>query len=379
MIQITGSGQTTYGPNIVTDGLVLYYDASNLRSFRGEPTINIATNQYMINHNPDYGSVMTFSDAPERGVDWKKVHITHRGVNFRITQMPYVLQPGLLTYACSIEMDWNNTVGYFMAGDGNCGFSVTNNTSTNPYAIFTNSSGTDWSEAFFIDNGTYNVDVDDIIYYRYYQVEEKNYVTPFVNGTRGTTVASGGGCIDLSLNDNGGDLINGITYDNLNRGSLVFDGIDDYINCGYGSSLWLSSAITICAWINPVNVTNLGNIASKNTNFGYRFRINSANELWVYVSGNYISSGYVPLDNWTYVAFTGDYTGLKSYINGILSTSNATEYAPDDASIGPLYIGCYAPSAESFDGKIASVKIYNRSLSASEMLQNYNTTKERFT
>jgi len=29
---------TSSGPNIVTDGLVLYLDASNEKSFRGEPT-----------------------------------------------------------------------------------------------------------------------------------------------------------------------------------------------------------------------------------------------------------------------------------------------------------------------------------------------------
>ena len=43
-----------------------------------------------------------------------------------------------------------------------------------------------------------------------------------------------------------------------------------------------------------------------------------------------------------------------------------------------LKIGSYPPPSEYFNGNIASVKIYNRALSSSEILQNYNATKGRF-
>jgi len=38
---------------------------------------------------------------------------------------------------------------------------------------------------------------------------------------------------DLSGNNNSGTLINGPTYSSANNGSLIFDGISNYVNCGY--------------------------------------------------------------------------------------------------------------------------------------------------
>ena len=43
---------------------------------------------------------------------------------------------------------------------------------------------------------------------------------------------SGNSWLDLSGNGNNGTLTNGPTYSSANGGSLVFDGVDDYVNCG---------------------------------------------------------------------------------------------------------------------------------------------------
>jgi hypothetical protein len=54
---------------------------------------------------------------------------------------------------------------------------------------------------------------------------------------------------DLSRGGNNGTLVNGPTFSSANGGSIVFDGVNDYINCGTNSSLRPSQQITINSWI----------------------------------------------------------------------------------------------------------------------------------
>ena len=80
-----------------------------------------------------------------------------------------------------------------------------------------------------------------------------SYITPFICGTRGSTVATGGGLIDLSGNENDGELVNGPIFDSSNLGSLEFDGIDDYIDCGNDSSIQLTTVGTIDMFFKPTS------------------------------------------------------------------------------------------------------------------------------
>jgi len=70
------------------------------------------------------------------------------------------------------------------------------------------------------------------------------------------------------------------------------------------------------------------------------------------------------------VSFTGDATGLKIYINGVLSKSGGSAYAPPNTT-NSLWIGIYDPTAEVFNGKISDVRIYNRVLSSTEFTALY--------
>jgi hypothetical protein len=71
-------------------------------------------------------------------------------------------------------------------------------------------------------------------------------------------------------------------------------------------------------------------------------------------------------------------TGLRAYINGILVASNTTPYAPASVIGGNFQIGAYINITELYGGAIASMKVYNKALSASEIAQNYNSQKSRF-
>ena len=58
---------------------------------------------------------------------------------------------------------------------------------------------------------------------------------------------------DLSGNGNTGTLTNGPTFNSANGGSIVFDGVDDYVNVANASSL-NSSAQTISVWYNATTI-----------------------------------------------------------------------------------------------------------------------------
>jgi hypothetical protein len=55
---------------------------------------------------------------------------------------------------------------------------------------------------------------------------------------------------DLSGNPNNGILTNGPTYSSANGGSIVLDGVDDYVNCGNNNSINVTgSGLTLSAWV----------------------------------------------------------------------------------------------------------------------------------
>ena len=82
---------------MTTSGLVFAYDIKDqVNSYLGEPTTNQANTDYsrtiQFHNQGNYNNAGTISDAPEKGLDWKKIIITDRGNNFRIAQFPYIIQ-----------------------------------------------------------------------------------------------------------------------------------------------------------------------------------------------------------------------------------------------------------------------------------------------
>jgi hypothetical protein len=82
-----------------------------------------------------------------------------------------------------------------------------------------------------------------------------------------------------------------------------------------------------------------------------------------------------------------DYTGNKwYYVTAVISSTSfgylntqqvSTASGGIIANTNPIYLGLDS-EIEMFRGKLSIVKLYNRALSAQEILQNYNATKTRF-
>jgi hypothetical protein len=198
---------------------------------------------------------------------------------------------------------------------------------------------------------------------------------------------------DLSGNSNNGTLTNGPTFSAGNQGSIVFDGTNDYVT----KTSWISpptNTFTIGCWVKFSDNVNDRYLLSFGRDIGgstgglalFAYGFNAISDVLVFEFGSGIgrvSSGIVPsLNIWYYLTVTADVTNVKFYLNG--EVKNTSSQGSGAITSSPtLSIGSYVndsgtPGTYFYAGNIAQVSIYNRSLSATEVLQNYNATKSRF-
>jgi hypothetical protein len=187
---------------------------------------------------------------------------------------------------------------------------------------------------------------------------------------------------DLSGLGNTGTLVNGVGYSSANKGSLSFDGSNDFIDFTSDSNLLPTNGLTVSAWFRTTvadrwlitktsNPNVNGYLLAGGSNGAIGFAINNA----LVVVPNPITTG-----SWLYVAGTwAPSTSLLIYQNGIQVGSNITSIP--SSIINPSYtleIGRRPNGPDYWNGNISQVSIYNRALSASEIKQNYNATKSRY-
>jgi hypothetical protein len=183
-----------------------------------------------------------------------------------------------------------------------------------------------------------------------------------------------------------GTFTNGPVYDSANKGSINFDGVDDRISFSFNSTLDISQSITIEAYIKPKSypVGGGGMILTKAAS--YYLELDSNGKIRVYFygvssPGYHESNGTISLNKWTHTVVTRDTSNntINIYINGVLdkTVTGVTGNITVQQSFS-LAMGGYNGSGYLFVGLITCGKIYNRALSAAEILQNYNATKKRF-
>lgn len=200
--------------------------------------------------------------------------------------------------------------------------------------------------------------------------------------------ASGNTWIDLSGTNNTGTLINSPTFDSGSGGSLVFNGSNNYVNVPISTSLQITQNITVSMWIYNKVWKNSDIIEGGITAFN-----NAGIMLWTRTSDNKIKWGRqyttgalqllsstnfsTVLNVWYNIVGTYDGTTLKLYYNGVLDNSLVSSITFNNTSL-TIGAGIAASSDGYFNGNIADVKIYNRELSADEILKNFNAMRDRF-
>lgn len=197
---------------------------------------------------------------------------------------------------------------------------------------------------------------------------------------------------DLSGNGNNATLTNGPTYSNSFTGMIQFDGVNDYTSLSSPITL-SSSGATISAWFRITDFSTGNNIDAitlfsdtSNTNnlvsfwdggYGFETGNNSDpveffNQTTAPITVSDITSGV-----WLNFVLVFDGTSY-TYVNGSLVHTVAIANGLTFRYIGRAPGGGRQDYPDWHHGDVANILTYNKALSASEVLQNYNATKGRF-
>ena len=187
---------------------------------------------------------------------------------------------------------------------------------------------------------------------------------------------------DLTENQNNGTII-GATWNN-GGGYFDFDGSNDYVNISATANSpvdFSQKNYTISCWINPDSASSNRPIFTKyGTADSLRsiyFNIHNDGTLRLLQRGTgtfdqQFSSSAISVGVWTNVTVVRDSGTVNFYIDGALDASRPTTFTPNTGGTQNINIGSQANGSFSFfDGKISYVKLFDKVLTASEVLVLY--------
>jgi hypothetical protein len=407
------------GVNIVRDGLVMYLDASNTKSLADVPSQNLFTYSQDISTvswskvRATITGTTSATTAPDGTYTAQKlIEDTTTGATHCTTKSSTISGTGttytVSIYAKAAERTWlaiqaagedpNYITAYFDLINGVLGSVATGITAAISNAgngwyrcsITRLKQGTIYSAfggAFCISptnlGFSYNGDGTSGIYLWGGQLEVGSVATTYIPTTT-VPVSRIPTWIDVSRGGNNGTLSSGLTYNYSNGGSLVFNPTTS----GYtrvDSTILKDSGGTINVWCYPTGVPLPGLSAYIVSTIGTnsdRFYINHGTSgAFSLLRGNPVigfGTGNLPLNAWYNLTMTWTNTSVSGYLNGI-QLGVTTSYTASGTTSN-FAIGSYSSpfGTQLFTGNIPQVSIYNRALSASEVLQNYNATKSKF-
>jgi hypothetical protein len=200
---------------------------------------------------------------------------------------------------------------------------------------------------------------------------------------------------DISGRGNTGTLTNGPTYSSANGGSIVFDGTNDYVDISSTSAFnWGLGDWTIELWffvpssystsntygsIFQTNQMDIGILRSGLTGTAGFYNYDSGFGFISSPFGGYTFGAYEYscAGKWTQLSITKNGGTNYCYLNGTLYASKATNALTNQSNSGKL--GIYNDgSSYPLNGNIPKVSIYNRALTATEVSQNFNALRSRF-
>jgi hypothetical protein len=211
---------------------------------------------------------------------------------------------------------------------------------------------------------------------------EQGYSSPFVNGTRSNTQAL------LDWTGNNTITANSLTYNS--DGTFSFNGSSNYSTISTFVNKPTTS-ITVEAWIKPTKPSLSGTIrggAISATNSMYLGIIDSVDGgithamHWANQTSStrlYNWNGNIPNNAWSHLVGTYDGSTSRAYLNGVEIWSIAQTGTIPDAT---YVLGTYGPTGadgvHTFNGVLPSGRIYNISLTAAEVQQNFQALRGRY-
>ena len=190
------------------------------------------------------------------------------------------------------------------------------------------------------------------------------------------------------------------TYSNPSR--LTFDGVNDYVEPVNSSPVDFTATtpFTFEFWINaavqPEGI--LAYIISKhNPRDSVGFNINITNfggrhDLFITLTGSGVFKQILalpfssfPINEWKHVVVSYDGSskgsGVKIYYNGVFQNTFVSDDELSSSTkfdLGKLRIGTTESGRRSFKGSLGDVRIYNKALSSTEVLQNYQSEQSKY-
>ena len=405
------------GPSILTNGLVFDYDMSNTKkSFIGPPATNriISIPLTLTVYAYATGPVSTTNiiDATYQPRTVSRYTISNNINTARAMVTSSGLTTGVsYTFSCKIKYNGTNVSTPSFAVDaskGNPEGGANNNTVSSSVGA-TTSLGNGWyyvtytwsysacpTSGCYLTYGvvtgadaTYVGNTFDVYEP---QFEIGSFATPYVtqsNGIRSNTQA----IIDLTNNNT--ITATSLTYASDN--TFSFNGSSNYISVSYSSILNTPGGATYSIWLYPTGgngeFLSRGTSDSGATPDNPRFYIDTSAKT-VYFdwstpgSDKYVTTSansYPSNNTWINVVGTATPSGrLDVYVNGTVCTYGTrsagadTMPSPLPNTTDPIQIGGATWIPRYFTGKIANVSLYDRTLSASEIQQNFNALRTRY-
>jgi hypothetical protein len=194
---------------------------------------------------------------------------------------------------------------------------------------------------------------------------------------------------DLSGNGNNGFSINGARLDNDNLGSISFDGVDETVNiAGPASRYFPILNFTLECTFKTTQTTRNGlfslsfGMILRHSNGTLQLRLDNGGSIPTFsppISSPNVNNGLWYTVNT--VVNGGSNATIDFYINGkyygqrSTSWGGSTRWPTNSVGLGR---DNNSSSTSRYNGNIARFQIYNRALSAEEVLQNFNATKGRY-
>lgn len=377
------------GSRISTDSLAFCVDASDSLSFKGEPTTNLISDPYALSGNPspvafNYEATVTrtnilpASNLANISPYWMKA-VKNNASNGRIMFLGISGLTIGASYCFSFYAYTTDTTftqircisdnGAVTPVVSDVSYNLTTKGIQRINCVFTSSSG---GQVIGVRTGSGDP-IGSTFYFTGIQVEQKSYPTRVVNGTRGTTVATGGGWADMSSGERHGEILNGAREDG---DALIFDGTNDYITTG-NVSLNYASGYTVETVVRYNTISGAQGLFAYNDagNSKYINLYKGSNQMRFETGPSQAIFGPTILTAGVWYHFTGVYNGTTAYLyrNGELEvsanlTSNTTQNSP-------IVLGSYAGYT---NGSIGLARFYTRPLSAGEVMSNFKASRKRF-
>ena len=394
------------GPKVHTDGLVFGYDTgrapnSNFdsktqkrRFFKGKAASNVVTNTNLnTGWSKGYQTSILYDEIkPPKGVKSQVVGFNkYNSSSYWYSYGNYAPKTPGATYTVSLYVktrDSNFRIRYYTADNSETGrmwgsyITVPDDNKWHRvvWPSFVNPSN---SQSDSLSFNFLMADTGDSsrTWFCAPQMELGTTASPFIVGSRSSTNS----ILDVTKKV---DIdVSNVSFDS--NGLPTFDGTDDSIQLTGFTQTPNPNNFSVEAIVNL-------NAHNSNTNIGSVI-VNNYSSLrgWIfYLDGpdsrlglrhhyNGTSGAYsieattgINLNQWYHIMGTDDGTTVRLYINGIQvqsgNSATATNYS------GQPLIGQFPGNNAVTNGKIPTVKIYNRALSAAEVKQNFNAYRKRF-